>query len=223
MTESNIILINRSRLFREGLRSLFEQAPFKVVMEGSTLPGILPELDQFELDEAFILVEWLPDDAEFLDGIERLKALGSYRIVALTDQLDSKTLVTALQSGARALVLPDISLDALSLSLELVRAGEVVFPSELAEFLVTAFKGTPHLVERVDVAEMGLTDREVEILKCLVQGHPNKVIANRLALPEATVKFHLKNLLRKVKVSNRTEAAIWGLTHGVGAEMSMNA
>lgn len=215
MSESNIILINRSRLFREGMRSLFEGAPFSVVLEGANLSSVLPKLGEMNTHDAFILVEWFADDDDFLDGIHKLKAMGDYRIVALTDQLDPRTLISALQAGARALVLPDISLDALNLSLELVKAGEVVFPTELADFLVTTFKGSNRFVDGTAADQAGLSEKELQILQCLVQGQPNKVIAHRLSLPEATVKFHLKNLLRKVKVSNRTEAAIWGLTHGV--------
>src|SRR5690606_27993835 len=65
------------------------------------------------------------------------------------------------------------------------------------------------------IARYGLSEREMEILRCLVNGDANKVIANRLDITEATVKVHMKSLLRKIKAANRTQAAIWALNQGV--------
>jgi two-component system nitrate/nitrite response regulator NarL len=62
-----------------------------------------------------------------------------------------------------------------------------------------------------------LSSRELQILGCLVEGASNKVIANQLAITEATVKVHLKSILRKINASNRTQAAIWALHHGVSS------
>jgi two-component system nitrate/nitrite response regulator NarL len=58
-----------------------------------------------------------------------------------------------------------------------------------------------------------LSDREIQILICLVDGSPNKVIARALGIAETTVKVHVKGLLRKVRASNRTQAAVWALNH----------
>jgi DNA-binding NarL/FixJ family response regulator len=70
-------------------------------------------------------------------------------------------------------------------------------------------------VDGKGIESYGLSDRELEILRCLVNGDANKVIANRLAITEATVKVHMKSLLRKIKAGNRTQAAIWALHHGL--------
>jgi two-component system nitrate/nitrite response regulator NarL len=67
-----------------------------------------------------------------------------------------------------------------------------------------------------------LSEREIEILQCLVEGNSNKVIANRLRITEATVKVHLKSILRKIDVSNRTQAAIWALNQGFSAHAPEN-
>jgi two-component system nitrate/nitrite response regulator NarL len=63
----------------------------------------------------------------------------------------------------------------------------------------------------------------VQILRCLLNGDSNKMIANHLNITEATVKVHLKSLLRKINASNRTQAAIWALNNGIGGEMSSGA
>lgn len=64
--------------------------------------------------------------------------------------------------------------------------------------------------------DKGLSPREIQILTCLVTGGSNKAIAARIGITEATVKVHIKGLLRKIDVRNRTQAAIWALNNGVG-------
>ena len=64
----------------------------------------------------------------------------------------------------------------------------------------------------------GLSERETQILKDLVKGHSNKRIARTCAVTEATVKVHMKSILRKIRVENRTQAAVWALEHGYCAE-----
>ena len=65
-----------------------------------------------------------------------------------------------------------------------------------------------------------MSQREVQILRCLLSGDSNKMIANQLSITEATVKVHLKSLLRKINASNRTQAAIWALNNGIGGEFN---
>ena len=71
---------------------------------------------------------------------------------------------------------------------------------------------------RQRLGSKGLSEREIEILHCLVKGNPNKMIANRLNIKEGTVKTHLKGLLKKINATNRTQAAIWGAKHGLDGE-----
>src|SRR3546814_12902639 len=84
--------------------------------------------------------------------------------------------------------------------------GQKVMPTELAMALINGATGMQPADGR-SIADYGLSDREMEILRCLVNGDANKVIANRLDITEATVKVHMKSLLRKIKAANRTQAA----------------
>jgi two-component system nitrate/nitrite response regulator NarL len=111
--------------------------------------------------------------------------------------------------------------------------GEVVFPS--AAFL-SAISDTRSEADPADTKEIAaittvlpghitfgseahespirtLSSRESEILQCLMQGAPNKVIARKLDVAEATVKVHIKAILRKIRVANRTQAAMWAVNH----------
>ena len=105
--------------------------------------------------------------------------------------------------------------------------GETIFPPEFLSFILDS-EG-PHLIEAAANDEDGepilvttegaiapaLSPREKMILRCLIEGNSNKCIARKIDIAEATVKVHVKAILRKIRVQNRTQAAIWGMNNGV--------
>jgi two-component system, NarL family, nitrate/nitrite response regulator NarL len=118
-----------------------------------------------------------------------------------------------MNAGADGYLMKDVSPEALLQSLELVMMGEKVFPTNLAAMLFE-LNNASSPVNSV----RGLSPREQEILRALVTGSSNKLIAIKLGITEATVKVHLKTLLRKIDVNNRTQAAIWAMNNGFTAE-----
>ena len=135
------------------------------------------------------------------------------RIVVLASDFAVDALRDAMNAGADGYLMKDVSPEALLQSLELVMMGEKVFPSNLAAMLLN-LDSTPSPMNSI----RGLTPREQEILQALVTGASNKLIAIKLGITEATVKVHLKTLLRKIDVNNRTQAAIWAMNNGFTAE-----
>jgi two-component system, NarL family, nitrate/nitrite response regulator NarL len=197
------------------MRRLFDTAPFNVLMEARHTAELLPALKEKGIKSAFVLIEWFPDEPDLVRELEELKESGDFTIVALSDQMDSEALVSALRAGVQAFLLRDMSPESLIQSLMLVKTGEVVFPTELAAHLISSIKRHVPAFDLSDMSRFGLSEREMQILRCLVEGQPNKVIANNLNLAEGTVKVHLKALLRKINAANRTQAAIWALNHGM--------
>ncbi|MGF1631389.1 MAG: LuxR C-terminal-related transcriptional regulator [Kiloniellaceae bacterium] len=213
MSEVNTLLIGRNRLFLEGLKSLLRGSAFDVSTELSCV-GDLDDLDD-DLAPELILVELRGEVAELVQDLQQLKeALPGVPVAVLTDERDPHTLAACLNAGADAFLLKDISLEALIHSLKLAMLGQKVMPTELAMALINGAGGV-RPVDGKGIESYGLSDRELEILRCLVIGDANKVIANRLEITEATVKVHMKSLLRKIKAGNRTQAAIWALNHGL--------
>jgi two-component system nitrate/nitrite response regulator NarL len=99
--------------------------------------------------------------------------------------------------------------------LDLIVLGEHVFPSQTLDLLRTGrFLEEPAKLSVCDQTKV-LSAREVEVLNCLSVGSANKVIARQFGITEATVKVHVKAILRKIQVKNRTEAAIWARSHGI--------
>jgi two-component system nitrate/nitrite response regulator NarL len=126
----------------------------------------------------------------------------------------------AFRLSVSAYLLKRINFVTLVKSLELVMLGESLFPADVLTEIGKEH-GVDIQVEKEVIAYSpptshsgrGLSARETQILKCLIQGDSNKVIARRLQIGEATVKVHIKAILRKIRVQNRTQAAIWAVNH----------
>ncbi|PWC88239.1 response regulator transcription factor, partial [Azospirillum sp. TSO5] len=195
MDPINVFLIDANKLFREGMKRLFEGTPFNVVGEAGSLREGLSTLNT-GTNPDLILID-LPSGAdEEVDAMRTLRENHpSIRIVILTNDLETRRLSAALGAGAGGYLLKDIACEALMQSLKLVMMGEKVFPTHLAELLVSG--RTEDMGAELPTRRKGLSQREVQILRCLLNGNSNKMIANHLNITEATVKVHLKSLLRK--------------------------
>ncbi|MEO3431275.1 response regulator transcription factor [Pelagibius sp. CAU 1746] len=211
MSEVNTLLIGRNRLFLEGLKSLLRGSSFNVCGEALCVGAI----EETDAPAGLVLIELRDDLSGVVEDLHQLREdLPETPVVVLTDERDPRTLASCLNAGAAAFLLKDISLEALIHSLKLALLGQKVMPTDLAAALINGAAGLQPVGGK-GVESYGLSDRELEILRCLVNGDANKVIANRLDITEATVKVHMKSLLRKIKAGNRTQAAIWALNHGL--------
>ena len=145
------------------------------------------------------------------------------KIVLLANERDCQGLDHDKIAPLSGIVTYDLSAEAFVRSLRLICLGERVFPRELALRLQARTPLHETSPPRSDVDR--LSPRERETLSLLVEGHSNKGIARILGITEATVKVHLKSLLRKISVENRTQAAIWALSNlpAPGSRASMLA
>ncbi len=135
----------------------------------------------------------------------------------LSTDLDLKLLSSCFAAGASGYLLENLSSEALQKSLTLVSAGEKVFPSELAAVIsdLAVERDTSSDPASADLQGFDLSAREIWILRLLADGQSNKLIASTLHIAESTVKLHLRNILRKLHATNRTQAALWALRRGV--------
>ena len=206
---SRTVLIEANRLFREGLKHLLADTRFEVGFEYNTIDLALAAGEADAAPELVISGQAVKDEAD-LRAIREV--FPSARIVVLADDLTVDVLRAAMGGGADGFLIKNVSPEALIQSLQLIMLGEKVFPTNLASMLLDMNAISPQQSIR------GLSPREQEILQALVTGASNKMIANRLGITEATVKVHLKTLLRKIDVNNRTQAAIWAMNNGFTAD-----
>jgi two-component system nitrate/nitrite response regulator NarL len=148
---------------------------------------------------------------ERLAEVKRTEA--DLRIVLLAWPTKELTFLThSYEVGVDAYLESTTSQEGFRQSLDYVVSGEWIFPTRLKESMVTA-------ADRKDSenspAPSSLSGRKLEILRHLASGQANKVIANDLHITEATVKVHVKGILRKIGATNRTQAAIWAIHNGL--------
>ena len=210
MTASRTLLIETNRLFRDGLKHLLNGTRFEVGAEFNTVDLALAAAETAETPDLVISGQAVTDEADLRALRE---AFPTARIVVLADDLSVEALRVAMGSGAEGFLIKTVSPEALIQSLQLIMLGEKVFPTNFASMLLE-LNNTPSPLTSI----RGLSPRENEILQALVTGASNKVIAYKLGITEATVKVHLKTLLRKINVNNRTQAAIWAMNNGFTAD-----
>jgi two-component system, NarL family, nitrate/nitrite response regulator NarL len=212
MLKTSLVLIEKNRLLREGLRHIFAATSFEVANQSESVEEAIPSIAA--LQPALVLVG-LSDSDEETRCVARIRAAALHtRIVFLTESIRTNRLADALADGVDGYLLKTVSADALHQSLQLVLLGEKVFPTDLAHLLTS-----DRMAARNGTAQgghvNGLSDREMQILGCLRNGAPNKQIARDLQIADGTVKVHLKSILKKIGVQNRTQAALWALGQGM--------
>jgi two-component system nitrate/nitrite response regulator NarL len=207
------MIVDHNRLYRAGLKLTLESANVRVVAEGDDLKALVA--GSKETGSGDLLLLKLPRSAAVTEALGNARrAFPAAKLVVIADaNVNSDAMVTAIRAGADGVLLSELSPDVFLQSLRLVRLGEKVLPAQLARMLIGGDTGASHMPSQM--RQLGLSAREMEILRLLVDGNSNKGIARRLDIAEATVKVHVKAVLRKIQVTNRTQAAVWALNHGV--------
>ncbi len=216
MEQVRLLIIDPNTLFREGMRVLLSGTQFDVAHEASDVTEGL-EVVQSNDEIGIVILDFTNDGSDTeLQILKQMRAANEdIKLIVLTNDMSARLLARALNAGADGYLLKSLSSKSLVQSLRLVGLGEKVFPTKLATMIMSG-QIDPALAEARVSSVKGLSGREREILGCLLHGQPNKVISRQLGITEATVKVHLNAVMRKLNVSNRTQAAIWAISHGLG-------
>lgn len=206
-----VLVADDHSLFRDGIVSLLEAAGYEVVAEAG------------DGQEAVNLAQELKPDLVLMDvsmprlsGIEALRALKASMpeldVVMLTVSDEDENLVSAAQAGASGYLLKSLDAEEFLGLLKGIQAGEAPMTRRTAaRLLESVASGSRPEQPSSDL----LTEREIELLNQVALGLPNKAIAQELTISENTVKYHMKNILSKLNVNNRTEAVAHGIRAGL--------
>nr|WP_193318824.1 response regulator transcription factor [Nonomuraea phyllanthi] len=145
-----------------------------------------------------------------LDGLGALERLtgSATRVVVLTSVSDRSDVGPAMRAGASGFLYKDVDPPALVQAVRAVHGGQVLLAPEAAEAMLSSRDDAPEPVP--------LTEREREVLALIAAGRSNREIARSLAVAEKTVKTHVSNVLMKLGVQDRTQAALYAVRHGLG-------
>jgi len=220
-----VILLGRNILLREGISQILHAADFQVAVSAATTDELT---GTFQAHHKLLFVV-IQSTGEF-DALKQVGFVREHypdaRVAIVSDHYRPDELISAYKAGASGYFVDVNSCDAFIKSIELVAMGETVFPPAFLSFVLEGgFDREPQLQPAIEeganllvAAEERiaphLSPREQAILSYLVEGNSNKCIARKIDIAEATVKVHVKAILRKIRVQNRTQAAIWGMNNG---------
>ncbi|AIV37244.1 response regulator transcription factor [Streptomyces sp. R1] len=205
-----VLLVDDHQVVRRGLRTFLEvQDDIEVV--GEAADGAEGVDRAQELKPDVILMDVKMPGMDGVDALRRLRELDNHaRVLVVTSFTEQRTVVPALRAGAAGYVYKDVDPDALAGAIRSVHAGHILLQPEVAGALLSQ-EETSSGPGRAG----SLTEREREVLGLIADGRSNREIARALILSEKTVKTHVSNILMKLDLADRTQAALWAVRHGV--------
>jgi two-component system nitrate/nitrite response regulator NarL len=208
------VFAGNNRLFQEGMARLLGER-FNIINYAGSLQDALAFMRSSNLTIDLLIGDPGALDAREFEAIADINhQFPDTKLIVLTSQINRAMLDTVIQNGASGVLSNDISVAALLYSIEIVLLGERIAPMTLSTSAEVTPPLRPSVATRASEHTASLSGREQQILHCLVGGLPNKSIASTLDMAESTVKVHLKALLRKLNVENRTQAAVWAMNRG---------
>ena len=213
MEPIRILLVDDHTLFRSGLKYLLEmQDDFLIVAEASNGRDGLALTEQLKPDVVLLDLDMPVESGRDILPL-LLEAKPDLAVLILTVSEDGADLTECMRLGARGYLLKNINTDFLLNSIRRALDGDSVLSPEMTSKLIQHLRGSSQ-TDGQDIAYINLTLREKEILSGLATGQSNKEIALQFELKESTVKVHVQNILRKLNLKSRVQAAVYAVEHG---------
>ena len=206
----HVLITDDHAIVREGLRTLIRTEPGMEVM-GEAEDGIEAVQLACELNPDVILMDMEMPKMGGLEAIQNIKdQCPEARILVLTSFSDDETVFPAIKAGALGYMLKNTPPDRLLQSIREVSSGRPTMSPDIATKLMSELQRSSDLPP----TEEPLTNREMDVLKLIAQGMTNQEIAEQLVISEGTVRSHVSNILSKLHLANRTQAALYALREG---------
>jgi len=216
MSLIDVAVVGGGGLHRGWLRLALNQSQFAVIAEGPDISSVLDLLNK-GVSPRLVVADISRLREKNFEDLRRVRdAAPECRIAVLSNHLNLDDLGRVFRAGADGYLVNDLSCAAFSLSLLVIMSGEKVLPGSLADVLASNYD---FISSKLSNDQVDLTERERQILQCLVNGDSNKVIARMMDITEGTVKVHLKTVMRKIAARNRTQAALWARDHDIGDDV----
>jgi DNA-binding NarL/FixJ family response regulator len=212
--ELRVLLVDDHDLFRTGLKNLLEEQGVHVVGEapnGQTALRLATEL----VPDVVIMDLNMPG----LSGVETTRHLTGIaplaRVVVLTISVDDEDVMNAVMAGACGYLLKDSSIDDLLAGIRAAASGESLISPQIASKVLQRLRSQGKSEDAAATIRAELSDREVEVLKLIANGKDNAEIARELFISPKTVKNHISNILMKLQIDNRIQAAVYAVRSGI--------
>lgn len=206
-----VLLVDDHAVVRQGLRTFLDlQADLTIV--GEAKDGVEALQLARELAPQVVLMDLMMPRMDGIEAVRRMKAAQpEIQIIVLTSFGDDQKVFAAIRAGATGFLLKDVSPQDLAVAIRAARRGEASLAPGIATKLLQEIAiGGGHGTE-----EHPLTEREHAVLALIAQGRSNRQISEELSISEKTVKTHVSNILTKLHLQDRTQAAIYALKEGL--------
>jgi len=208
-----ILIVDDHAIVREGLRGLIGIEP-GMELVGEAASGQEGVEKALALKPDIILMDLLMPE---MDGVTALKEIKDQwqeaRILVLTSFLEDDKVFPAIENGALGYLLKDTQPDELLDAIRGVYRGETMLHPSIAKKIMQRIQESSEANKKVEGQE--LTERELDVLRLLAQGDGDREIAEKLVISERTVHFHVGNILSKLHLANRTQAALYAIRKGL--------
>ena len=215
MTEKiSLMITDDHALVRQGIRAFLELQPDLIVL-GEADSGEAAVRMAAELVPDVVLMDLVMAGIGGVEATRQLKQVSPHsQVIVLTSYHEDEYIFPALRAGALSYVLKDVGPDELADTIRKAARGESVLHPRVAARVVQELRGT-----RSDTPKLftDLSDRELEVLRLIADGNSNAEIANKLIISEKTVKGHVSNILGKLHMLDRTQAAVYAWQQGLMA------
>jgi DNA-binding NarL/FixJ family response regulator len=212
--EPRVLLVDDHDLFRTGLKTLLEEQGIRVVGEaanGQTALRLVSEV----APEVVIMDLNMPG----LSGVATTREVTSLspltRVVVLTISSDDNDVMDAVMAGACGYLLKDSSIHDLVGGIRAAAAGESLISPQIAAKVLQRLRAQGTSTDVAEKMTAELSDREIEVLKLIANGKDNAEIARELFISPKTVKNHISNILMKLQIENRIQAAVYAVRSGL--------
>jgi DNA-binding NarL/FixJ family response regulator len=212
-----VLLVDDHALFRAGLTSLLNAWGVHVVGQAGDGQEAIARTRELQPDLIFMDIN-MPT----LSGLEATCAIKSefpgVKVIMLTVSDDDQDLFEAIKSGADGYLLKNLREDEFAELLDRVSKGEPIMSPGLARRLLQEFARLKDEPSSLDPGQSGLTPREQEVLEQLTLGATNREISAALYISENTVNYHMKNIISKLHLRNRSQVVAWAVSHGFATD-----
>ena len=207
-----VLLVDDHAVVRRGLGAFLEgEQDIEVVGDADGGEAALELIEQLEAEGRRPAVVLMDLQMSPLDGIESTRRIrdryDDVEVVALTSFDDVERVQAALAAGASGYLLKDADVDEIAVAVRAAYRGDLQLDPAVARRLTESLR---------DARTPELTSRELEVVRLLGEGQPNKTIATTLGITERTTRTHVSNILSKLGLSSRTQAALWAARHEAG-------
>lgn len=205
---STFLIASPSPIVREGIKALLQpEADLYWVGDAATADELLARVRDLRVDLLLLDLDLLEDASDNLHARLRQEAPET-KIVALVDWWNDPRIVAAMRNGTHGFITRRSSVSEIISAIRAAQGGSLVLNPSTTEWLMQQLQSSDDSIEP-------LSARELEVLRALARGLPNKLIAQELVISEHTVKFHMRSILGKLNAANRTEAVRIGIERGL--------